>query len=107
VLATTVSPEVCTDAEILQAYQEQHTTVEPGFRMLSMLGVWKEIGVGLALLHAYRVTLSSRASVWGVARCLLGTPFTSRAEPRHGADCLQRPLLRRSRLRQRLMPGVS
>jgi transposase len=32
VLATTVSAEVCTDTEILQAYQEQHTTVEPGFR---------------------------------------------------------------------------
>ena len=25
VLATTVSAEVCTEAEILQAYQEQHT----------------------------------------------------------------------------------
>ena len=34
VLATTVSAEVCTDAEILQAYQEQHTTVEPGFRWM-------------------------------------------------------------------------
>jgi hypothetical protein len=32
VLATTVSAEVGTDAELLQAYQEQHTTVEPGFR---------------------------------------------------------------------------
>src|SRR5215468_2629738 len=32
VLATTVSPETCPDTEILQAYQEQHTTVEPGFR---------------------------------------------------------------------------
>ena len=32
VLATTVSAEVCTDTEILQAYQEQHTTVEPGCR---------------------------------------------------------------------------
>src|SRR5262245_9959379 len=31
VLATTVSPEVSTDTEILQAYQAQHTTVEPGF----------------------------------------------------------------------------
>ena len=31
VLATTVSAEVWTDAEILQAYQEQHTAVEPGF----------------------------------------------------------------------------
>jgi transposase len=32
VLATTVSPETGTATEILQAYQEQHTTVEPGFR---------------------------------------------------------------------------
>jgi transposase len=31
VLATTVGAESCTDAELLQAYQEQHTTVEPGF----------------------------------------------------------------------------
>ena len=34
VLATTVSAEAYTDAEILQAYQEQHTTVEPGFRWI-------------------------------------------------------------------------
>jgi hypothetical protein len=32
VLATTVGAESCTDTEILQAYQEQHITVEPGFR---------------------------------------------------------------------------
>jgi hypothetical protein len=32
VLATTVPSEVCADTEILQAYQEQNTTVEPGFR---------------------------------------------------------------------------
>jgi transposase len=31
VLATTLRSEVCTDVEILQAYQEQHITVEPGF----------------------------------------------------------------------------
>ena len=31
-LATTVSAEVWPDAEILQASQEQHTTVAPGFR---------------------------------------------------------------------------
>jgi transposase len=46
VLATTVSPEVCTDAEILQAYQEQHTSVEPGFRWIknpaAMAPVWLE-----------------------------------------------------------------
>ncbi|HEY7492291.1 MAG TPA: hypothetical protein VIH59_14425 [Candidatus Tectomicrobia bacterium] len=34
VLATTVGQEVCTDAEILQAYHEQHSTVEPGFRWI-------------------------------------------------------------------------
>jgi transposase len=32
VLATTLRSEQCTDIEMLQAYQEQHTTVEPGFR---------------------------------------------------------------------------
>jgi hypothetical protein len=32
VLATTVRAEVCSDTDILQAYQEQNTTVEPGFR---------------------------------------------------------------------------
>ena len=32
VLATTVGAEVCTDAEMLEAYQEQHTTVAPGLR---------------------------------------------------------------------------
>ena len=46
VLATTVSAEVCTDAEILQAYQEQHITVEPGFRWIknpaAIAPVWLE-----------------------------------------------------------------
>src|SRR5262245_63826039 len=46
VLATTVSPEVSTDAEILQASQEQHTTVEPGFRWIknpaAISPVWLE-----------------------------------------------------------------
>jgi hypothetical protein len=46
VLATTVSPEVCPDAEILQVYQEQHTTVEPGFRWIknpaAIAPVWRE-----------------------------------------------------------------
>jgi hypothetical protein len=32
VLATTVRSEECPDADILQAYQDQNTTVEPGFR---------------------------------------------------------------------------
>src|SRR5262249_53704527 len=31
VLATTRRAETCADAEILQAYQEQHPMVEPGF----------------------------------------------------------------------------
>ena len=46
VLATTVSPAVRTDAEILQAYQEQHITVEPGFRWIknpaAISPVWLE-----------------------------------------------------------------
>jgi hypothetical protein len=46
VLATTVQPDVCSDAEILCAYQEQHTTVEPGFRWIknpaAISPVWLE-----------------------------------------------------------------
>jgi len=46
VLATTVPPEACTDTEILQAYQEQNTTVEPGFRWIknpaAITPVWLE-----------------------------------------------------------------
>ena len=46
VLATTLRPEVCTDAELLQAYQEQHTSVEPGFRWIknpaAISPVWLE-----------------------------------------------------------------
>jgi len=34
VLATTLRLEECTDVEMLQAYQEQHITVEPGFRWI-------------------------------------------------------------------------
>jgi hypothetical protein len=34
VLATTVGAESGTEAELLQASQEQHTTVEPGFRWI-------------------------------------------------------------------------
>jgi transposase len=46
VLATTVSAEACTDAEVLQAYQEQYTSVEPGFRWIknpaALSPVWLE-----------------------------------------------------------------
>jgi transposase len=46
VLATTVGAESCPDAELLQAYQEQHTTVEPGFRWIknpaAISPVWLE-----------------------------------------------------------------
>ena len=38
--------EVCGDAEIIQAYQEQNTTVEPGFRWIktpaAIAPVWLE-----------------------------------------------------------------
>jgi transposase len=54
VLATTVSAEVCTDAEILQVYQEQHTTVEPGFRWIknpaAISPVWLEKPARIAAL---------------------------------------------------------
>jgi transposase len=46
VLATTVGAESCTDTELLQTYQEQHTTVEPGFRWIknpaAISPVWLE-----------------------------------------------------------------
>src|ERR671934_456558 len=46
VLATTVRAETCTDADILCAYQEQTTTVEPGFRWIknpaAIAPVWLE-----------------------------------------------------------------
>ena len=54
VLATTVLPEACTDAEILQAYQEQHITVEPGFRWIknpaAITPVWLEKPARIAAL---------------------------------------------------------
>src|SRR5919201_636311 len=46
VLAPTLQPEGCTDTEMLQAYQEQHITVEPGFRWIknpaAISPVWLE-----------------------------------------------------------------
>src|SRR5262249_53261045 len=54
VLATTVSAEACADAEILQAYQAQHTTVEPGFRWIknpaAIAPVWREKPARIAAL---------------------------------------------------------
>ena len=45
-LATPVDAEVCPDADILQAYQDQNTTVEPGFRWIknpaAIAPVWLE-----------------------------------------------------------------
>jgi transposase len=46
VLATTVGSEVCTDTEILHAYHDQQSTVEPGFRWIknpaAITPVWVE-----------------------------------------------------------------
>ena len=46
VFATTVGGAVCPDAEILQAYHDQHSTVEPGFRWIkhpaAIAPVWLE-----------------------------------------------------------------
>jgi hypothetical protein len=45
-LATTVSAAACTEAEVLQAYQEQHTSVDPGLRWsknpAALSPVWRE-----------------------------------------------------------------
>jgi hypothetical protein len=58
VLATTVSSEVCTDTEILQAYQDQTTTVEPGFRWIknpaAIAPVWLEKPERIAALAMLR-----------------------------------------------------
>jgi hypothetical protein len=54
VLATTLRPEVCSDAVILHAYHEQHTTVEPGFRWIknpaAISPVWLEKSERIAAL---------------------------------------------------------
>jgi hypothetical protein len=54
VLATTVASEGGTDAEMLQAYQDQNTTVEPGFRWIknpaAIAPVWLEQPERLAAL---------------------------------------------------------
>jgi transposase len=54
VLATTLQPEECTDAEMLQAYQEQHVTVEAGFRWIknpaAISPVWLEKPARIAAL---------------------------------------------------------
>jgi hypothetical protein len=46
VLATTVDAAVCPDTDILRAYQDQNTTVEPGFRWIknpaAIAPVWLE-----------------------------------------------------------------
>jgi hypothetical protein len=54
VLATPLCAEACTDAEGLQAYQEQHTTVEPGLRWIknpaALSPVWLETPERIAAL---------------------------------------------------------
>jgi hypothetical protein len=46
VLAATVSAEGCTDAEILQAYREQHTSVEPSFRWIKNPAAISPVSLG-------------------------------------------------------------
>jgi transposase len=54
VLAATMGLEGCTDTELLQAYQEQHITVEPGFRWIknpaALSPVWLEKPARIAAL---------------------------------------------------------
>jgi transposase len=53
VLATTVSENTCDDAEIVRAYRDQTTTVEPGFRWMknpaAIAPVWLEKGERMPL----------------------------------------------------------
>src|SRR6266851_32385 len=59
VLATTVSTEACADAEILQAYQAQNTTVESGYRWIknpaAITPVWLEKPERMAALATLTV----------------------------------------------------
>jgi hypothetical protein len=54
VLATTLSPASCADGEILRAYQDQNTTVEPGCRWIknpaAIAPVWLEKPARIAAL---------------------------------------------------------
>ena len=54
VLATTLRSAACTDIAMLQAYQEQHITVEPGFRWIkhpaAISPVWLEKPARIAAL---------------------------------------------------------
>jgi transposase len=66
VLATTVPTEACTDAEMLEASQEQNATVEPGFRWsknpAAIAPVWLEKPeriVALAMLTVLGLLVSS------------------------------------------------
>ena len=84
VLATTVRPEVCTDTEILQAYQEQHITVEPGFRGIKQPAdispVWLEKPARMAALamcwYSVLGRRAKRRHFWGARfgalKCALG-----------------------------------
>ena len=82
VLATTVSAEACTDAEVLQAYQQQHTTVEPGFRWIknpaAISPVWLEKPERIAALAMLRLELLTAAEVEAYVAQRLGvTPVTA------------------------------
>jgi hypothetical protein len=54
VLATPIGAEVCSDAEMLEAYQEQHPTVAPGLRWskhpAALAPVWLEKPARMAAL---------------------------------------------------------
>jgi hypothetical protein len=70
VLATTLRPEVCTDAELLQADQEQHSSVEPGCRWIkhpaAICPVWLEKPARMAALA--RLTVMGLLVYAGIQR---------------------------------------
>src|SRR5262249_37671971 len=66
VLATTVAAEVCPDADILQVYKDQKTTVEPGFRWIKHPAAIAPVGLekperiaALAMLTVLGLLVSS------------------------------------------------
>jgi transposase len=84
VLATTVSAEECSDAEILHAYQEQNTTVEPGFRWIknpaAISPVWLEKPERIAALAMLTVVGLLVYSVIQRQVRLYLLPMTSRCQ---------------------------
>jgi hypothetical protein len=95
VLATTVSGESGADVEILQAYQDQITTVEPGFRWIknpaAIAPMWLEKPERIAAL-AMLTVLGLLVYTSSRGRCAsISTRMTSRCRGTKGRQRPQQP----------------